>query len=80
MNFEQLMAFRDAVFWWLGVWAAMTMGNNAIRCIIASRKERQRKEHEEYCKEFFAEMKRRHAEEDAEASETPESHDETPQA
>lgn len=70
---DKLYVIRDAFFWWAGVWATVTMCNRAIRNIRVRRDGRKREEHEQYSKEFFAEMQRRHAEEDAEkAKEAPE--------
>ena len=80
MNFSDLLAVRDAAFWWLGVWAAVTMCNCTACNIMARRRERRRKNHAKYRAAFFVEIARRHAEEDAEAPETTEVLHETPDA
>ena len=52
---EKWIAFRDAFFWWAGVWATVTLGNHAI-CTALKRRRREKREHE------YAQWKREFAE------------------
>ena len=52
---EKWIAFRDAFFWWAGVWATVTLGNHAI-CTALKRRRREEREHE------YAQWKREFAE------------------
>ena len=52
---ENLYAIRDAFFWWVGVWATVTLGNHAI-CTALKRRRREKREHE------YAQWKREFAE------------------
>ena len=42
---EKWIAFRDAFFWWAGVWASVTLGNHAI-CTALKRRRREKRKRE----------------------------------
>ena len=42
---EKWIAFRDALFWWAGVWVSVTLGNHAI-CTVLKRRRRKERERE----------------------------------
>ena len=42
---EKWIAFRDALFWWAGVWVSVTLGNHAI-CTALKRRRRKERERE----------------------------------
>ena len=42
---EKWIVFRDAFFWWTGVWATVTLGNHAV-CAALKRRRREKRERE----------------------------------
>lgn len=74
---ETLYAIRDAVFWWAGVWATVTLGNHAVSNAL---KRRQREERAQWRREFVEFLIRADAMPEGPEAEEPEEGEATPEA